>query len=154
MGMIISDGLEDYVQSWKAEQKKIVLSNGCFDLLHIGHLRTFQQSKMYGDILVIGVNSDRSVRALKGPTRPLNNEADRAELVAALKPVDFVVIFDELTADRLLERVKPDLYVKGGDYTRESLPEYATLERLGIKTQFIPLVAGISTTALVKKIQG
>lgn len=153
MGSVLYDDLEIYVQTWKAGGKKIVLSNGCFDLLHIGHLRTFQQAKTFGDILLIGVNSDRSVRSLKGPTRPLNNETDRAELVAALNPVDFVVVFDELTADRLLERVKPDLYVKGGDYTRESLPEYETLNRLGIQTQFIPLVEGISTTTLVKKMQ-
>jgi glycerol-3-phosphate cytidylyltransferase len=154
MGKIIGDDLEKQVESWKRNGKKIVLSNGCFDLLHVGHLRTFQQSKELGDILLIGVNSDRSVRSLKGPTRPINNEADRAELVAALVPVDFVVIFDELTADHLLERVKPDVYVKGGDYSRESLPEYETLNRLGIKTHFIPLVEGISTTALVKKMQG
>ena len=141
------------VSKWREDNQKVVLTNGCFDLLHIGHLHTFLEAKKMGDLLVVGINSDRSVQALKGVTRPIINETNRAELVSALKPVDHVIIFDETTVSHLLEIVNPHVYVKGGDYTLENLPEKETINKLGIKVEFIPLVAGISTTELVKRIQ-
>lgn len=152
--MLLKDSaLLNEVQKWHDDYKKIVLTNGCFDLVHVGHLRTFFEAKKLGDFLIVGINSDQSVRALKGNTRPLISEADRAELVSAMKPVDHVIIFDEMNVSHLLELVKPDVYVKGGDYTLESLPEKETLIRLGIEVKFIPLVVGISTTELIKRIR-
>ena len=145
--------LQKEIQKWRAAGQKIVLTNGCFDLIHVGHLRTFREAKKLGDILIVGINSDQSVQSLKGPTRPIISENDRAELVAALKPVDYVIVFEELNASNLLELIRPDYYVKGGDYSLETLPERDTLIRLNIKLKTIPLVKGISTTELVKKIK-
>jgi len=139
---------------WKASNRRVVLTNGCFDLLHVGHLHTFTEAKKLGDLLVVGVNSDRSVAALKGPARPVNSESDRACLVAALKPVDFVTIFDENDASQLLKIIQPRFYVKGGDYSLENLPEKNTLARLQTEVVFIPLLAGFSTTGLLSKIAG
>jgi rfaE bifunctional protein nucleotidyltransferase chain/domain len=138
---------------WQRQNLKIVLTNGCFDLLHAGHLRTFYEAKKLGDLLVVGLNSDRSVRGLKGATRPLVRETDRALLVSALKPVDYVTIFDEPTASDLLLALRPDVYVKGGDYSLENLPERQAILQIGAQTVFVPLVEGISTSELVKKIR-
>ncbi len=152
--MIIKEpALINEIQKWHSGHKKIVLTNGCFDLIHVGHLRTFYEAKKLGDLLIVGINSDQSVRSLKGETRPIISEQDRAELVSALKPVDYVIIFNEKNVSRLLKLVKPDVYVKGGDYTLESLPEKETIARFGIKVEFIPLVVGISTTELIKRIR-
>jgi rfaE bifunctional protein nucleotidyltransferase chain/domain len=133
--------------------QKWVLTNGCFDLLHVGHVRYLQAARARGDVLMVGLNSDRSVRALKGPERPVNSELNRAEVLAALSCVDWVTIFSELTADHLLEIVRPDLYVKAGDYTLDSLPEKNTLLRLGIEVAFMPFSEGHSTTALMTRIK-
>ncbi|TCL62801.1 glycerol-3-phosphate cytidylyltransferase [Hydrogenispora ethanolica] len=138
---------------WQRQNLKIVLTNGCFDLLHAGHLRTFCEAKKLGDLLVVGLNSDRSVRGLKGETRPLVRETDRALLVSALKPVDYVTIFDEPTASDLLLALRPHVYVKGGDYSLENLPERQAILEIGAQTVFVPLVEGISTSELVKKIR-
>lgn len=132
---------------------RVVLTNGVFDLLHVGHLRYLQAARLFGDLLVVGINSDASVRALK-PGRPLQPEADRAELVAALKPVDYAVIFAEPTADALLLALRPSVYVKGGDYSHDTLPEAATARRLGADVRFVPLVAGRSTSALLDTLRG
>ena len=140
------------IQKLRTANKKVVFTNGCFDLIHIGHLRTFNEAKKMGDILIVGLNSDRSVKALKGETRPLISEQDRAELVLALKPVDYVIIFEETDVSHLLETIRPDIYVKGGDYTLENLPEKETIIRLNIEVKFIPLIAGISTTELVNRV--
>ncbi|NLY76292.1 MAG: adenylyltransferase/cytidyltransferase family protein [Firmicutes bacterium] len=145
--------LQKEIQKWRAAGQKIVLTNGCFDLIHVGHLRTFREAKKLGDILIVGINSDQSVQSLKGPTRPIISENERAELVAALKPVDHVIIFEELNVSDLLELVRPDYYVKGGDYSLETLPERDAIVRLNIKLKIIPLVQGISTSELVKKIR-
>ena len=140
------------IQKLRTANKKVVFTNGCFDLIHIGHLRTFNEAKKMGDILIVGLNSDRSVKALKGETRPFISEQDRAELVLALKPVDYVIIFEETDVSHLLETIRPDIYVKGGDYTLENLPEKETIIRLNIEVKFIPLIAGISTTELVNRV--
>ena len=141
------------IQKWRAANKKVIFTNGCFDLLHVGHLRTFNEAKKLGDLLIVGINSDHSVKTLKGETRPLISERDRAELISALKPVDYVIIFDEVDVSNLLETVQPEGYVKGGDYTLENLPEKETLIRFNIEVKFIPLVAGISTTELINRIR-
>ena len=144
--------------AWRAAAaaagETVVLTNGVFDLLHVGHLRYLQAARACGDRLLVGINADESVRRLKGPTRPLVTEAERAELVAGLACVDGSVIFGEATADSLLEALRPDRYVKGGDYTVETLPERGTLSRLQIEPAFIPVVAGRSTSRLVALIGG
>jgi rfaE bifunctional protein nucleotidyltransferase chain/domain len=136
-----------------AEGRRLVFTNGCFDLLHAGHVRYLQQARALGDALVVGLNSDRSVRELKGEGRPLNGQDDRAEVLAALGCVDYVVIFDGQRATELLRAVRPHIYAKGGDYTRDSLDaeERGALEACGAKIEILPLVPGRSTTALLGK---
>ncbi|BAS27025.1 adenylyltransferase/cytidyltransferase family protein [Limnochorda pilosa] len=128
---------------------RLALTNGCFDLLHPGHLHLLQAARARADRLVVGLNTDLSVRRLKGPGRPVQPAPHRALLLAALKPVDYVVLFGDLHADRLLEAVRPHVYVKGGDYTPRTLPEAPTLERLGIELVLVELRPGLSTTRLV-----
>jgi rfaE bifunctional protein nucleotidyltransferase chain/domain len=130
----------------------VVLTNGVFDLLHVGHLRYLRAARALGDLLVVGLNADSSVRALK-PGRPLVPEAQRAELLAALEPVDLVTVFQEATADELLRLVRPAIYAKGGDYTPESLPEAPTAREVGAEVRLIPVVEGWSTTSLLAKLQ-
>ena len=131
---------------------KIVFTNGCFDIIHAGHVRYLTTAKNFGDVLIVGLNSDSSVRKLKGASRPINNQADRAEVLLALKPVDYVIIFDELTAENLIAKVKPDIYVKGSDYNLDTLPEAKIVQRYGGRVEFVNLVAGRSTTKIVEKI--
>ncbi len=142
----------DLVKKLKDEGKKVVFTNGCFDILHVGHLRYLEQAKNEGDILIIGVNSDDSVRRLKGPTRPINTELDRAEMLAGLKAVDYTVIFTEDTPVELIEELKPSIHVKGGDYKKEDLPETEAVERNGGEVRILMLVDGKSTTNVVNKI--
>lgn len=142
--------------AWRAQQPaevRLVLTNGCFDLLHIGHVRYLQQARALGDKLVVGLNSDASVQKLKGPKRPINQQMDRAELLAALACVDYVTIFEQQTADELIKALNPNIYAKAGDYSLESLPERQTLLELGIKAVFLPFVPGYSTTNTVKKME-
>ena len=130
---------------------RVVFTNGCFDILHAGHVRYLAAARALGDVLILGLNSDASVRRLKGETRPVNDESDRAAVVGALKSVDAVVIFGEDTAEILIAKVRPAVYVKGGDYTRETLPEARIVEAYGGEVAFIPLVAGKSTTGIIEK---
>lgn len=138
----------------RAAGKKLVVTNGCFDLLHVGHVRYLQAARALGDALAIGVNGDRSVRGLKGENRPINNENDRAEVLAALECVDFVTIFQEERATRFLETVGPAIYAKGGDYTAETLnaEERAALEKIGAEIRIIPFEKGYSTSLLLEKL--
>jgi len=138
----------------EAAGQRLVFTNGCFDLLHAGHVRYLQQARALGDALVVGLNGDRSVRELKGEGRPLNAQDDRAEVLAALGCVDFVVIFDGKRATELLRAVRPHIYAKGGDYTPDSLDEgeRGALEACGAGIKILPLVPGRSTSALVDKI--
>ena len=131
---------------------RVVFTNGCFDILHAGHVRYLTAARTLGDILILGLNSDASVRRLKGETRPVNSEADRAEVVGALKSVDYVVIFGEDTAEDLIAKVQPAVYAKGGDYTLETLPEARIVESYGGEVAFIPLVAGKSTTRMIARL--
>ena len=116
---------------------RVVLANGCFDLLHVGHLRYLQAARALGDVLVVGLNSDASVRALKGPGRPRVPERERAELLLGLRPVDFVARFTELDVTRVLEVLRPAFHAKGTDYRVETVPEYATSQRLGVCTVIV-----------------
>ena len=133
--------------------RKLVFTNGCFDLLHAGHVRYLQQARALGDALVVGLNSDRSVRALKGEGRPVNTQDDRAEVLAALGCVDYVVIFDGKRATDLVRTVRPHVYAKGGDYTEDSLDagEREALREAGAEIRILPLVPGRSTTALLER---
>lgn len=140
-------------QKLKEEGKTTVFTNGCFDILHLGHVRYLKKSAEYGDILIIGVNSDSSVKRLKGPQRPINNEQDRAELLSELGFVDYCVIFKEDTPEALINEIKPNIYTKGADYTIETLPEAQVVLKNGGRVEFINLVEGKSTTNIIKTIE-
>lgn len=118
-------------------RERIVFANGCFDTLHVGHIRYLEGARREGDILVVGVNDDASVRNLKGPGRPILDQKARAHLVAALRCVDYVVVFSEATVEALLEELRPDVHAKGTDYTAETVPEHATAARLGIRVAIV-----------------
>ena len=137
----------------RAQGLRLVFTNGCFDLLHVGHVRYLQAARRRGDALAVAVNGDDSVRALKGPTRPINCEADRAEVLAGLECVDFVVLFHTPRVDAVIREVRPAIYVKGGDYTLDTLDpeERAALEAVGARIEIVGLVPGKSTTAVVQK---
>ena len=137
--------------TFAAQGKKLVFTNGCFDLLHVGHVRYLQAARELGDALVVAVNGDASVRALKGPTRPVNPEADRAEVLAALGCVDYVVLFPEVRATHLLRAIRPQIYAKGGDYTPETLDkeERLALDEAGSEIRILPLVPDRSTTKIL-----
>ncbi|GAC1317253.1 MAG: adenylyltransferase/cytidyltransferase family protein [Chloroflexota bacterium] len=139
--------LRDVLDVARTRGERIVLTNGIFDILHVGHLRYLRAARAEGDLLIVGVNSDRTVRK---PGRPLVPHDERAELVAALDPVDYSTIFDEDTADGLLRVLRPDIYVKGGDYTERSLPEAVTARGIGARLVFIPLVPEHSTNRLIE----
>jgi D-beta-D-heptose 7-phosphate kinase/D-beta-D-heptose 1-phosphate adenosyltransferase len=132
--------------------KRIVFTNGCFDLLHVGHARYLQQARALGDLLVVGVNTDASVRRLKGPQRPLVPAAERVELIAALACVDYVCLFEEDTPEALIGEVRPHYHVKGGDYQPDDLPEARLVRDLGGEVVILPLTTGRSTTGLVESI--
>ncbi len=135
------------------ESSVIVTTNGCFDILHVGHLRYLQAAKAFGDLLVVAMNSDQSVRGLKGPERPIVSEADRAELLAGLACVDYVVLFDESTPESLLQLIQPQVHVKGDQYSVDSLPEADMLKAMGTKIEFVSMVEGRSSTSVIDKIK-
>jgi D-beta-D-heptose 7-phosphate kinase/D-beta-D-heptose 1-phosphate adenosyltransferase len=138
---------------YRHQGKRTVLTNGCFDILHPGHVAYLNQAKALGDVLIVAINSDRSVRRLKGPARPINAEEDRLQVLAGLSCVDHLTVFDEPTPIELIEAVRPDVFVKGGDYTRESLPEAGTVERLGGEVHILPFVADRSTSNIIERIR-
>ena len=142
----------DIVKKGQANGETFVVTNGCFDILHVGHVRYLQKTKEYADKLIVMLNSDVSVKSIKGDDRPINCEADRAEILSSLSCVDYVVLFDEKSPAKLLEDIKPDVYTKGADYTLETLPERDIVLRNNIKVEFIEFVQGKSTTNVIKKI--
>jgi rfaE bifunctional protein nucleotidyltransferase chain/domain len=152
--LISWEQLPDWRAKLRAAGKRLVVTNGCFDLLHLGHVTYLENARNLGDVLLIGLNGDESVRQLKGQGRPVNCESDRAAVLAALASVDGVCIFSDVTANRFLAQAQPDIYVKGGDYTLETVnqDERRTIEQSGGSIRIIPFVAGKSTTALLKKI--
>ena len=143
-------------EACRASGRTMVFTNGCFDILHVGHVRYLQAARARGDLLAVALNGDVSVRALKGPTRPVNSELDRAEVLAALGCVDFVVLFHTPRVTDLVREVRPQLYVKGGDYTVDALDpgERGALEEAGARIEILELVPGKSTTAVIHKLAG
>ena len=146
--------LKSIVEDLKKQNKKIVTTNGIFDILHIGHIRYLQEAKKLGDVLIVAINSDSSTKQIKGPKRPLNSEKDRAEALAALECVDYALIFDENNPIKILEKIKPNIHVKGGDYKIDQIIEKGTVEKNNGKIILIPEVKGYSTSDLIKKIGG
>lgn len=151
--LIPSHRVESFFATLREAGQKIVFTNGCFDILHAGHVKYLETARSLGDCLVLGLNTDASVRENKGPERPINGELDRAAVVGALKAVDYVVLFGEKTAESIIAKVRPDVYVKGGDYTLETLPEAKIVQGYGGRVEFVPMVAGRSTTNVVEKIK-
>ena len=133
--------------------KKIVSTNGCFDLLHCGHIYSFAKAKEFGDVLIVGLNSDKSVKKLKGKNRPIRSEIDRAIMLASIKYIDYVIIFNDATPEKFLKKVKPSIHCKGGDYSKvEQLPEYDIIRKIGGEIKIIKLFDGKSTTSELYKI--
>lgn len=151
--IIPREHIKDACDAAREKGATVVFTNGCFDVLHAGHVRYLAKARAMGDFLVIGLNSDASVRRLKGNNRPINTEDDRAEVLDALRAVDAVTIFGESTAEALIEIVRPDVYVKGGDYTLETLPEAKIVKEYGGRVEFVPLVEGRSTTNVIERIR-
>lgn len=151
--LVTQQGIIDIVRKGQQTGKTYVVTNGCFDILHVGHVRYLQKTKEFADYLIVMLNSDISVKALKGEGRPINNEQDRAEILSALSCVDYVVLFDEKSPAKLLEDIKPDVYTKGADYTLETLPERDVVLRNNIRVEFIDFVQGKSTTNIIKRSQ-
>jgi D-beta-D-heptose 7-phosphate kinase/D-beta-D-heptose 1-phosphate adenosyltransferase len=139
---------------WSEQAKTVVWTNGCFDLLHVGHVRSFRDAKALGDILVVGINSDASVRAIKGDSRPIVNQSDRAEVIAALEMVDYVMIFDQPTPVAALELLRPDIHCKSAEYAdgAKPMPERDTVLRYGGRIEILPLHAVPSTTQIIQRI--
>ncbi|MGM0368953.1 MAG: D-glycero-beta-D-manno-heptose 1-phosphate adenylyltransferase [Bacillota bacterium] len=136
----------------KATGQQVVFTNGCFDLLHIGHTRYLEQAKSKGDLLVVGLNSDSSVKNLKGDKRPLIPQDERAEMLSNLEMVDYVTIFSDQTAKNVISQLKPDIYVKGGDYSIDDLPEAEIVQQYGGQIELVSEIKGASTTNIVNKI--
>ncbi|MBU6450964.1 MAG: D-glycero-beta-D-manno-heptose 1-phosphate adenylyltransferase [Cyanobacteria bacterium REEB67] len=154
MGQVVnSKALAEAAETARKEGKCVVTTNGCFDILHVGHVRILNQARAEGDLLFLGLNSDASVKRLKGADRPINNENDRAELLANLLSVDYVFIFEEDTPIEFLKLVKPDIHIKGADYTTGALAETPVVESFGGVVKLMPLVPLKSTTSLVEKIK-
>jgi len=148
------DELAQTLAARRAKNEKIVLANGCFDILHVGHTRYLQGAKAEGDILVVAINSDKSVSKLKGEGRPILPELERAELVAALESVDYVTIFDEPNVEPLLEALRPNVHAKGTDYTAETVPERAVADRLGVRVAIVGDAKNHSTRDLLAQLAG
>jgi len=144
--------LSRIIKDLKAKGKRIVFTNGCFDLLHIGHVRYLEKARAQGDILVVGVNSDSSVRKIKGPKRPLLPEEERAEILSSLGCVDYITLFNEIDPLKLITSLHPNVLVKGGDWTKEEIVGREVVERLGGKVVIIPFVQGVSTSNLIETI--
>lgn len=152
--MVVSKSdIQKICDDLRKEKKKIVFTNGCFDIIHIGHIKYLSEAKKLGDVLVVGLNSDDSVRRLKGTARPINPQNERAEVLDSLKPVDIVVIFEEDTPLELIKLVRPDVLVKGGDYTPDKIVGSDFVVSYGGKVEIIPYVEGKSTSNLIEKIR-
>ena len=153
MGRIVTQQeIIKIVRDGQKDGKTFAATNGCFDILHVGHVRYLQKTKSLADFSIVMLNSDKSVKMIKGDSRPINNENDRAEILTSLKCVDYVVLFEEKSPAELLEKIKPNIYTKGADYTLETLPEREIVERNNIKVEFIEFVQGKSTTNIINKI--
>ena len=152
MQFLLKDNTE-IINRIKAERKKIVFTNGCFDLLHVGHIRYLAQAKKLGDFLIIGLNSDSSVKELKGKDRPINSFDDRATLLSAIESVDLVIMFEEQTPENLIKDIVPDILVKGGDYNIEDIVGYQTVMQNGGQVKTLSFYDGYSSTNYINKIK-
>jgi rfaE bifunctional protein nucleotidyltransferase chain/domain len=150
--VLSKESLKPKLEALRHEGKKIVFTNGCFDILHVGHVRYLQEARKLGDVLVLGLNSDASVRTLKGEKRPLVPQDERADILAALEAVDFVTIFDEETPFELIGYLRPDLLVKGGDWAEDQIVGGDIVKKWGGRVVVAPLIPGRSTTNVVEKI--
>ena len=151
MQFLLKDNIE-IINRIKAERKNIVFTNGCFDLLHVGHIRYLAQAKKLGDFLIIGLNSDSSVKELKGKDRPINSFDDRATLLSAIESVDLVIMFEEQTPENLIKDIVPDILVKGGDYNIEDIVGYQTVMQNGGQVKTLSFYDGYSSTNYIDKI--
>ena len=151
MQFLLKDNI-DIIKKIKAERKKIIFTNGCFDLLHVGHIRYLAQAKKLGDFLIIGLNSDSSVKEIKGKDRPINSFEDRATLLSALNSVDLVIMFEEQTPENLIKDIVPDILVKGGDYNIEDIVGYQTVIQNGGQVKTLSFYDGYSSTKYINKI--
>jgi cytidyltransferase-like protein len=145
--------LSEKVNAWKLEEKTIVFTNGCFDILHKGHLEILTASASFGDVLVVGINTDNSVKRLKGPLRPVNDESFRSIMLASIQYVDAVILFDEETPINLITLLEPDVLVKGGDYSVEQIVGAESVLKRGGEVKIVPIVKGFSTTKIIETIQ-
>jgi D-beta-D-heptose 7-phosphate kinase / D-beta-D-heptose 1-phosphate adenosyltransferase len=145
------DPLNARVSAWRSSGQRIVFTNGCFDLLHVGHITLLESARREGDRLVVAINSDASVRGLKGPSRPVVGERDRARILAALAVVDAVVIFEDPTPLQLIETLRPDVIVKGGDYAEDNIVGAKEVRSWGGGVKIVPIVKGVSSTRLLAK---
>ncbi len=153
MGKLVTqEEIKKIVKNGHDSGETFVLTNGCFDILHVGHVRYLAKTKSFADYSIVLLNSDKSVKINKGDNRPINNETDRAEVLSSLSSVDYVVIFDEKSPAKLLEEIKPDVYTKGADYNLENLPEREIVIKNNIRVEFIDFVQGKSTTNIINKI--
>jgi glycerol-3-phosphate cytidylyltransferase len=150
--LLDAHAINELIAPLRKQGKTLVTTNGCFDLVHTGHLRYLTDAAALGDILVVGLNADSTVSDLKGPTRPIQNEKDRLLLMGSLKMIDFAFIFKERDPRAFLEILKPEIHVKGGDYIPENLPEREIVEKHGGRIAIVPFAPGYSTTTIVKKI--
>ena len=152
MQFLLKNNIE-IINRIKADRKKIVFTNGCFDLLHVGHIRYLAQAKRLGDFLIIGLNSDSSVKELKGENRPINSFEDRATLLSAIESVDLVIMFNEQTPENLIKDIVPDILVKGGDYNIEDIVGYQTVMQNGGQVKTLSFYEGYSSTNYINKIK-
>ncbi len=154
MGQLLRrENVAAFVEKLHKSGKTVVATNGCFDILHVGHVRYLQKTKSFADYCIVLLNSDKSVRSIKGPNRPINNENDRAEILCALSCVDYVVLFDEDSPGDLLDEIKPDVYTKGADYTMDTLPEADIMKKNNTRVEFIEFVKGKSTTNTIERMK-
>ena len=151
--IVSSDELREERVRLRAEGKRLVFTNGCFDILHVGHVRYLKRAREHGDALVVAINSDRSVRELKGAGRPIMSEQERAEMLAALRVVDYVTVFDDLSPRALIAEVLPDILVKGGDYQLDEIHGREEVEAAGGRVLSLPFVEGASTSSIIEKIK-
>ncbi len=154
MGQVLRrENIAEFVRNLQKSGKTVAATNGCFDILHVGHVRYLQKSKSFADYLLVLLNSDKSVKLIKGEGRPINSENDRAEILSALSCVDYVVLFDEDSPKNLLDEIKPDVYTKGADYNMQTLPEADIMKKNNTRVEFIEFVEGKSTTNTINKIK-
>ncbi len=144
--------IKKIVNELKREKKKIIFTNGCFDILHIGHIKLLKKAKELGDVVIVGINKDNSIKKIKGENRPIFNEKQRIEIISAIEFVDYVVPFGQTTPEKLIKIIKPDIIIKGGDYKKNAVVGKDIVEKYGGKVYIFPLIKDISTTNIIKKI--